>query len=120
MLVRELDLAELVADHQLFDGRERRSLDDRLDVVAVAVIGRNATGRGVRVGQQAFVLELGQHMSHRGAADAKAVPRDQCLRTDGHRARDVFLDDGPEDRLGSEVQRARGSCTTRQVGPASW
>ena len=32
VLAGELDLAELVADHQLLDGRQRDGVDDRFDV----------------------------------------------------------------------------------------
>ena len=41
VLAGELDLAELVADHQLLDRRERHRVDDRLDVEAVAGVRRH-------------------------------------------------------------------------------
>ena len=44
VLAGELDLAELVADHQLLDGRQRHVSAMRLDVEAVARVGRDAPG----------------------------------------------------------------------------
>ena len=44
-----------------------------------------------------------------------AIAVHECLRADGHGGRDVFLDDGPEDRLRTKVQGAEGAVSTRQV-----
>ena len=116
VLACELHLPELVADHQLLDGRERHGIDDRLDVEAVAGVGRHATRRGMRVGQEAGALELGQDASDGRARHAEAVALDQRLRADGRRGGDIFLDDGPKDRLRAEVQGAGGAVSSRQ-GP---
>ena len=53
LLAGELDLAELVADHQLLDRCEADVRRDRLDVQAVAGVGGHAAGAGVRVAQVA-------------------------------------------------------------------
>ena len=121
VLAGELDLAELVADHQLLDRRQRHGLDDRLDVEAVAGVGRHAAGAGVRMGQQAGHLELGEDVADGRAGHAEAVALDERLAADRLCGRDVFLDDGPEDRLGAEVQGAEGAADpTRQLVLPWW
>jgi hypothetical protein len=102
--------AELVADHQLLDRGQRDDLRDRFDVEAVARVGRDAPGRGVRVGQQAVRLELGEDAPDGRARHGEAVALDERLAPDRRGGRDVFLDDGPKDRLGAEVQRAAGAA----------
>ena len=119
MLAGELDLAELVADHQLLDRRERDGLDDRLDVEAIAVVGRDAPGRRVRVGQQAVGLELGEDAADRRAGHAEAVALDERLAADRRGGRDVFLDDGPKDRLRAKVQGAEWATIPTRQGPIS-
>ena len=113
LLARVLHLAELVPDHQLLDGRQGRVVGDRLDEVAVARVGRDATGRRVRVGQEAGRLEVGEDVAHGRARHAEAVALDERGRADGCRGVDVFLDDGPEDRLGARIQRAGGADASR-------
>ena len=116
VLAGELDLAELVADHQLLDGRQRNGLDDRLDVEAVAGVGRDAAGGGVRVGQQAVRLELGEDAADGRAGHAEAVALDERLAADRRRGRDVFLDDGPKDRLRAKVQGAEWAAWSSRQG----
>ena len=82
LLARELDLAELVADHQPLDRREADLRRDRLDVQAVAGVGRHAAGAGVRVGQVAGSLEIGHDVADRGRADAQPEAVDQRLAAD--------------------------------------
>ena len=82
MLAGELHLAELVADHQLLDRRQRHGVDDRLDVEAVAGVRRHATGAGVRMGQQPGTLELGEDAAHGRAGHAEAVALDERLAAD--------------------------------------
>src|SRR6476646_3895601 len=106
VLAGELDLAELVADHELLDGRQRDGLHDRFDVEAIAGVGGDATGGGVRVRQKAVRLELGQDAAHRRAGHAEAIALDERLAADRRSGRDVFLDDGPKDRLRAKVQGA--------------
>ena len=121
VLAGELDLPELVADHQLLDGRQRDGIDDRFDVEAVAGVGRHATGARVRVGQQAGHLELGEDVADGRAGHAEAVALDERLAADRLCGRDVFLDDGPKDRLRAEVQRAEGAAdASRQLVLPWW
>ena len=116
VLAGELDLAELVADHQLLDGRQRHRVDDRFDVEPVASIGRHAPGARVRMSQQAGGLELGEDAPDGRARHAKAVALDKGLAADRLGGRDVFLDDGPKDRLRTKVQGAEGATVpTRQT-----
>ena len=116
VLARELDLAELVADHQLLDRRQRHGVDDRFDVEAVAGVRGHAPGTGVRVGQQPGRFELREDASNGRAGHAEAVALDERLAADRLSGRDVFLDDGPKDRLRAEVQGAEwASVSTRQA-----
>src|SRR3954447_5951180 len=95
VLAGELDLAELVADHQLLDGGQRDGLGDRFDVEPIALVRGDATGGCVRVGQETVRLELGEDAANRRAGHAEAVAVDERLAADRRRGRDVFLDDGP-------------------------
>ena len=119
MLAGELDLPELVADHQLLDRGERDGLGDRLDVEAIAGVGGDPAGRGVRVGQQAVRLELGEDAPDRRAGHAKAVAVDERLAADRRGGGDVFLDDGPKDRLRAKVQGAEWAAIPSRQGPVS-
>ena len=114
VLAGELHLAELVPDHQLLDGRQRHGIDDRFDVEAVPGIGRHASGRGVRVGQQTGRLELGEDAADGRTGHAEAVALHERLRSDRRGGRDIFLDDGPKDRLCAKVQGADGAASSRQ------
>ena len=117
VLAGELDLPELVADHQLLDRGQRDRVGDGLHVEAVALVGGDPAGGRVRVGQQAGRFELREDAAHRGAGHAEAIAVDERLAADRRGGRDVFLDDGPKDRLGAEVQRAAGvaSATSQRV-----
>ena len=117
VLARKLDLAELVADHQLLDLGQRRRLDDRLDEPAIAGVGGDAAGGGVRVAEQARQLQLGEDVADGRAGHAEAIPVDERLAADRGRGGDVFLDDGPQDRLCAKVKWAAGATdATRQGG----
>ena len=78
----------------------RRSLDDDVDVVAIARVGGHAPRRRVRVREHA-------RCSSRSARSLRmvdaATPNDealaQVLRADGAARGDVLLDDGPQDLL---------------------
>ena len=72
VLAGELDLAELVADHQLLDRGKRDRIDDRFDVEAVSGVGGDATGGDVRVSQEAVGLELGEDVPDGRARHAEA------------------------------------------------
>jgi hypothetical protein len=121
VLAGELDLPELVADHQLLDGRQGRDVGQRLDVEAVAGVGRDAAGARVRVGQQAGDLQVGQDVADGRAGHPEAVALDERLAADRLGGRDVFLDDGPKDRLRAEVHGAEGAAdSTRQLSSPAW
>ena len=66
------------------------------------------------MGQQPVRLELGEDVANRRAGHAEAVSLDQRLAADRRGGGDVFLDDGPKDRLCAEVQWADGAASTRQ------
>ena len=116
MLARVLDLPELVADHQLLDGRQRRALDDRLHVVAVALLRGNAPGARVRMRQQAGRLELREHGAHGRAGHAEPIALHERLAAHRLGGGHVFLDDGPKDRLGAKVKGAAGATTATRHG----
>ena len=54
----------------------------RLDVKAVAGVGRHAAGARVRAAQETGTLELGHHIADGGGADVKAVSLDQRVAAD--------------------------------------
>ena len=116
MLAGELDLAELVADHQLLDrraaARRRRSTRRRSGSRRRSGCGRRRCAGG-SAGRR---LELGEDAADGRAGHAEAVALDERLAADRRRGRDVFLDDGPKDRLRAEVQGADGRRMRRAKG----
>ena len=87
-----LNLVELVADHPLLAGRRAVALHQVLHEEAVADVGGHASGRGVRVGDQAKLLQLGQLVPDGGRADARLVPPHDDLRGDRRGRPHVLLD----------------------------
>ena len=79
MLAGELHLAELVADHQLLDGRQRHGIDDRFDVEAIPGIGGHAARRRCAGASVAGRLELGQDVAHGRAGHAEAIALNERL-----------------------------------------
>ena len=116
MLARELHLAELVPDHQLLDLGQRRGIDDRLDEPAIARVGGDASRGRVRVVEEPGELELGEDVPDRRAGHAEPIPVDERLAPDRGRGGDVFLDDGPQDRLCAKVQWAAGATDATRQG----
>jgi hypothetical protein len=116
VLAGVFDLPELVADHELLDLRHRGGVDDRLDVPAVALVGRDPAGRGVRMGQEAAELELGEDVPDGRAGHAKPIAIHERVAANRRRGGDVFLDDGPKDRLCAEVQGAGGAADPSHQG----
>ena len=114
LLARELDLAELVADHQLLDGGERDGVRDRLDVQAIATVGRHAARARVRMPEQLSHLQLGHDVADRGRADREAVLLDERRAADRLGGGDVFLDDGPQDGRGACLQGPGADLATSQ------
>ena len=79
-------------------GRPRlEPLEQVARVEAVAAVGRDAPCRGVRMGEQAEALELGQLVPHRRGRDVELGPLDETLRADGLAGGDVLLDDAAQD-----------------------
>jgi len=111
-----VDLPELMADHELLHRGERDGVGDRLDVQPIALVGRHAARARVRVVEIAMGLELRHHVADRGWADPEAIAAHQGLAAHRQRGGDVFLDDGPQDRLGSGLQRT-GSVLATRHGP---
>ena len=71
--------------------------------------------------QEAGHLELREHVAHGRAGHAEAVPLDERGGSTGWAVRDVFLDDGPKDRLCAEVQGAAGATdATRHEPLLAW
>ena len=90
VLARELDLAELVADHQLLDRGQRCVVDHRLDVVAVARLGGDAALRSCAGASAGRHLQLGR----RGG--------------DGPVALDTPIRDALDERMGLSAPAGRG------------
>ena len=100
----ELDLAELMADHPLFNRRQRPLVSQNLDVVAIPGIRGDSTGRGVGMHEKTHGLEVRQDVPNGGAADAKGEVRDERTRADRRCRNHVFVDDGPQDCARSRIQ----------------
>jgi hypothetical protein len=90
---------EEVLDLGLVLGAERAGLR-RAQVVheeAVALVGGDAPGAGVGVGQEALPLELGHVVAHRGGRHLELAHAGDVGRPHRLRGVDVLLDHGPED-----------------------
>ena len=68
------------------------------------------------MGQQPGGLELGEDAPDGRAGHAEAVALDERLAADRRRGGDVFLDDGPKDRLRAKVQGADGAASSSRQG----
>ena len=68
------------------------------------------------MGQQSGQLELGEDVANGRAGHAEPIALDERLAADRRGGGDVFLDDGPEDRLCAEVQRAGGAADATRQG----
>ncbi len=92
--------------------RQRASLDaaplEQRRVVAVALRGRDAAGRGVRVAEHAQQLELGQLVAHGRRRGDDGALLDQRAGADRHAGLDVGLDDTQEQRFLARGERLVG------------
>src|SRR5439155_26087519 len=70
-----------------------------IGVVAVAALGRQAAGRGVRGGEQAEQFELGELGAHGGRCEGQAALLDEQLRAHRLPGGDELLDDTAQDLL---------------------
>jgi hypothetical protein len=86
------------AVHRAALGRAER-LDRRqpVDEEPVALVGRDAAGAGVRLGDVALVLERCHVVAHGGRRDAEVVPLGDRLAAHGLAGADEVLDDGTQD-----------------------
>ena len=97
-LERLLDLGARRGQPELEPGRAHLGPREQLvDVEPVARLGRHAARRGVRMGQQADPLELGQLVADGRRRHAEPGALDERLRADRLPGRHVLLDDEPED-----------------------
>ena len=71
-------------------GAERLRFEQEIDVEAVAAVGRDAAGRGVRLLDEAFLLEPRQDVADRGRRHAEPGRAHEERRGDGLARRDVF------------------------------
>ena len=91
-------LVELLAQRAPLGRREVAVLlHQQLDEVAVALVGRHAAGRGVRLGDQAGFFERRHLVAHGGRRQLTLVLAGDQVGRDGLGEGDVFLDDVAED-----------------------
>ena len=78
----------------------RQRLDTRQPVheQPVPLVGGDAAGAGVRLGDVALLLEDGHVVADRRRRHVEVVPVHQGLRADGFHGGDVVADDGAQDR----------------------
>ena len=97
-LQRGVDLAARGTEVQREALRTRiEPLEQAVGVVAIAALGRDPTGRRVRVCQQPAGLELRELGPDRGRGDNQARSRNERARADGLARRDVRLDHAAQD-----------------------
>ena len=95
-------IVDLAADADRIEGQGARVvvlLDDRVDVVAVAGVGRHAPGRRVGMVEQAQVLERRQVVADGRGRDAERVRLEQELGPDRRARGDELLDHRSQDEL---------------------
>ncbi len=98
--------AELVADAAGVVLGEGLGLQQPVDVGAVAGVGGDAAGRGVRLDQVAERLQLGHLVADRRRGDAQVVLLRERDRADRFRRVDVLVHDGRQDEGLSLVELA--------------
>ena len=92
-----LDLAELVPDHDLVGRRQLNIAHQAMDEVAIAGIGRYPPAGGVQVLDVAGRFKFGHLVADRRRGNPQRIPLGDGLRTDGAAGVHVFLDDDLED-----------------------
>ena len=90
----------------------------RVDEEAITLVGRHATGRGVRRGDEAVLLEVRHDVADRGGAQIEPRITGEVARTDGLAFADVALDQHPQQVLGAFGQGIVG-CFTHGHGKPS-
>ena len=86
------------ADGPSLGGGQRLDRGEPIDEEAVAGVGGDASGAGVRLGDVALVLQQRHVVADRGRRDTEGVPLGERLRPDRLAGGDVVLDDGAQDR----------------------
>src|SRR5216683_1779118 len=92
-------LHQLVVDVRPHGFGHGLQVHEEVDEVPVAVVGRDAAGRGVGLREVPGLRELGQLAPDRGRGQVHEVAALQRLRPDRHRARGELVHDRPENRL---------------------
>ena len=121
-------VAELVADAAAFVPGQLLGLHQTVDVGAVAGVGWDPAGRGVRLHEVAARLQLRHLVAHRRRADAKVVLLGRACRADRLRGVDVLVNDRRQDevlplvefalsRSSLEVSSLAGEC---QANPQAY
>ena len=77
---------------------QRLDLREPVDEGAVALVGGDAAGAGVRLGDEPLVLQHGHVVADRGTGHTEIVPVDDHLRSDGLLGAHVVRDDGAQHR----------------------
>ena len=99
LILAQLNALQLLLDLLALARLQLHAAEKVLDKVAVAQVGGDAAGGGVRVRDVPFLLEDRHLVADGGRADAQAVlPRHQ-IRRDGHGRAHVLADDETEDPL---------------------
>ncbi len=107
---------EELGDPAPFGGRERGDAGEVVDVVAVAAVGGDAPRGRVRLCDVALALEHRHLVAHRRRGDPEIGTARDGGRPDRQRARDVLLDDRPQDR-GLAIVEACLHCRRSAVFP---
>ena len=87
-------------------GRERLDVMQRVDELAVTLLGGHPPGARVFLGNEALGLEHGHVVADRRRGHAQLVALQQGLRADGRLGGDVVRDDGAQDLLAASIGRA--------------
>ncbi len=92
----------------------RLETQQRVDEVAVALVGRHAPGRGVRGADESMLLEVGHDVPDRRRGEIEARFARQRARTDGLAVAHVALNQGAQQQLRSVARRLVGRlCQVR-------
>ena len=97
-------VGDLLVDRLTLPLRERPRRHQVVDEEAVAAVGRNAAGRGVRLRQVAEVLEIGHDVAEAGRRELKAAALRQRAGADRFARGNVLHDDLAQDLPRASVE----------------
>ena len=83
---------------------QRLQLEQRVDEEAVALVGGDAAGRGMRRGHEAQILQIRHDVADRGRGQTQARIARQRARADRLTVADVALDERLQQQLGPLVE----------------